>query len=65
MSKEVEHYEEMCRVLKRQLDSVDPDDNAELYLMYKKRLAEFQQLLAKSRRQLHEDVETVDWDEDR
>jgi len=52
MSKEIKHYEEMCRVLKRQLETTHPDDNADLYASYKQRLTEFQQLLFKARRRV-------------
>lgn len=64
MSKEIEHYEEMCRVLKRQLETTHPDDNADLYASYKQRLAEFQRLLFKARRLTGPATSNDDSDED-
>lgn len=73
MSKEIEHYQQMVQLLKKQLSKTSSDDNAEQYMHYKQQLSGYNKLIAAAKHTktcVNNDSDcfdnaTVDWDEDR
>ena len=66
MSKEIEYYQQMIQMLKKQMTTTSPDDSTEQYMHYKQQLNDYNKMLLSAMRKkgsLNES-ENVNWDDE-